>query len=95
MTHTTTTPTPAVQTVIDAASAVLDNLGRAGSARRADELAAAIDHVLATDPALAVLITAARWTDRTPHGATGRLTDLQDTIDGLNAPTRPTQAPIP
>lgn len=98
---TTTSRDELIQAVHTAAQDATANIGTPGASDRVVTLGATLENLAANDPEIAVIVAAARWTDRYGSaGAPGRLADLQDTVDTLRgielllaAPERPFDNP--
>lgn len=70
--------------VIGLAREAVENVGKPGSGTRFYALQQGIGKMAENDPAMAVIVAAARWTDRTRSGgAPARLADLTDTVEHL------------
>lgn len=71
--------------VLTTARDAVENIGRPGAGTRFHALQDAIATMTAADPTMAVIVAAARWTDRYgSSGAPARLSDLTDTIEHLH-----------
>lgn len=70
--------------VIGLAREAVENIGKPGAGTRFYALQQGIGKMAENDPAMAVIVAAARWTDRTRSGgAPARLADLTDTVEHL------------